>query len=364
MKNIFVSILIAFLALTGFNAYTQIVGPDLMVTDPHRGTNINYPITPASLAIAGPQDFLGYDFNALFTFTYAIPDDYIVPIAGDHDLIIAFNNTPYMEYMMSGPNLVQLAHDPRVTVSIIPGNAIRIRLTNGAFFQELSDFTVSFRVHIKQTGNGLTAIQYSVSGGLGGNSSNQFSSSFNIGVTPLPITLGNFKATKVSDYKAHLEWNTFKEENSKGFIVERSADGKQWGTIGFVPSQAVHGNSTTELNYSLYDENPLEGKNLYRLKMVDLDESYMYSAIRTLEFSRPLDINLYPNPAQDYVTVTSQQPVSIYVYDLSGKVVFHQPISDALSSKISTAALTNSNYKVVVITATGVQKHFSLSVVH
>ncbi|GEM_PF-1365488 len=365
MKNLFVTILSLLLITTGITAFSQISGPNLQVTLPYRGSTTTSPIVPASNAITGPQDFMGYDFNALFTFSYYIPNDYTVPASGNHDLFIVFNNTAYLEYLLDGSNnLMDLSFDPRVTVDLLPGNTIRVRLNNNAVFQEFTSFDVSFRVHIKQPGSSITALQYSVSSNLGGNSSNQFSSSFNIDNTPLPITIGVFKATKINESKGHLEWNTYKEENAEGFIVERSADGKGWAPIAFVPTQAPNGNSSVELKYGLYDESPLDGKNLYRLKMLDLDGYYEYSAIRELEFSRPLEISVYPNPAQDYVTVTSQRPISIYIYDLNGKMVYHQPLSSELITKIPTANFTNSNYKVVVITDTGEQKQFSLSVIN
>lgn len=70
--------------------------------------------------------------------------------------------------------------------------------------------------------------------------------------TQLSINLLSFTA-KNQNGTAVLHWVTGSEKNNKGFDVERSLNGQNWQTIGFVNSKALHGNSNSTLNYNFVD---------------------------------------------------------------------------------------------------------------
>ncbi|MGG7664456.1 T9SS type A sorting domain-containing protein [Dyadobacter sp. BHUBP1] len=115
---------------------------------------------------------------------------------------------------------------------------------------------------------------------------------------PLPVTLTRF--TAVTEGKtALLAWATTEETNSDRFEIERSADGKKWAMIGSVAST---GESKVLVNYTFTDNTPLSGENLYRLKMVDKDDTYAYSAIRNVEMKGEA-IRPYPNPVSDKLLI-------------------------------------------------------------
>lgn len=80
-------------------------------------------------------------------------------------------------------------------------------------------------------------------------------------------------------------------------------------TVGTV---AALNHSNVLKAYSFSDFHPLEGQNLYRLKMVDRaadrqDASFAYSRIVGLTFGEDNKIIAYPNPARDFVTVSVAQ---------------------------------------------------------
>jgi len=121
---------------------------------------------------------------------------------------------------------------------------------------------------------------------------------------PLPVTLTRF--TAVAEGKtALLAWSTTEETNSDRFEIERSADGKKWGRIGTVASS---GESKVLVDYTYSDNAPLAGENYYRLKMVDNDETYAYSAIRNLKFRGEV-VRPYPNPVSDKLLIDSYSHV-------------------------------------------------------
>jgi hypothetical protein len=142
---------------------------------------------------------------------------------------------------------------------------------------------------------------------------------------PLPLELLNFDATKTSDGRVQLDWSTSWEKNTAYFDVQRSANGVDFTeTVGHM---AAAGSSTSKLNYLTYDRTPLNGMNYYRLKMVDKDGKFTYSATRDVNFSRSTGtgVSVAPNPfssATNIKIVADQdQNVDYFVTDAAGKRV-------------------------------------------
>lgn len=161
----------------------------------------------------------------------------------------------------------------------------------------------------------------------------------------LPVTLISFKAQSEGQ-TASLSWATSEEINSDRFDIERSQNGKNWAKIG---SLASHKESSTNQYYSFVDASPLRGDNLYRLKMVDLDETFSYSRIESVNFKGIALV--YPNPvsASENLTlnVGDWSKVSqVKVVNATGKVVFEA--SNALVSGISTRNLVAGAYVIQV----------------
>ncbi|MHA4740634.1 T9SS type A sorting domain-containing protein [Dyadobacter sp. MSC1_007] len=143
--------------------------------------------------------------------------------------------------------------------------------------------------------------------------------------TPLPVKLASFDVRK-EGATALLTWSTTEETNSDHFEVQRSANGNSWDKVGIVKSG---GESKTTLNYNFTDLNPLtggpsEGKNLYRLRMVDKNGTFAYSRIRTVQFENAGYAVAYPNPTSDILFIQDFPKVSnVRIVDLNGKTV-HQ----------------------------------------
>ncbi len=137
---------------------------------------------------------------------------------------------------------------------------------------------------------------------------------------PLPISLVDFTATK-QDKIVSLNWQTSTEQNSSYFDVEFSRDGTKFESIGRV---AAAGNSSTVKNYSSTHQSPINGVNYYRLKLVDADGSFKFSAVRAVKFSTTKSITMMPNPTVDRVFITSNEGgvlQSVGLYSLNGKLL-------------------------------------------
>ncbi len=112
------------------------------------------------------------------------------------------------------------------------------------------------------------------------------------------------------------------EENFSHFTIERSADGANWEQIGTVQAK---GNSAVQTDYNYTDEQPLAGTNYYRLTLVNMDDSYMYSQDRQVMQSATIaEVSFFPNPAHDYVNVslggTTGSQVTILLSSISGRL--------------------------------------------
>ena len=149
------------------------------------------------------------------------------------------------------------------------------------------------------------------------------------GGSTLPISLSSFTVSLVDNEYVNLEWITSAELNNEYFNVERSADGKDFETIGRVEG---HGTSLVKNEYSFKDETPLEGTSYYRLKQVDFDGPFSYSPIQSLNNAQVVltadDVNVFPNPATTEINVAVQikkeGDQEIQIIDLSGRVVYSQ----------------------------------------
>lgn len=137
----------------------------------------------------------------------------------------------------------------------------------------------------------------------------------NWGDGPLPVSMKGFSGN-FEDGKVLLNWATASETNNSGFTVERSADGIEFESLGFVKG---NGNSNRTLNYAFEDRNPL-AVNYYRLAQSDFDGTIHYSeVIKVVEVGAEIEIS--PNPFENEVLVTvgSEIPVSAEIFDIQGK---------------------------------------------
>lgn len=130
---------------------------------------------------------------------------------------------------------------------------------------------------------------------------------------PLPVKLQAFTA-KATKCVIQLQWNTTMETDFSHFEVERSSDGRKFTSIKTVSG---YGSS---YYYSFTDENPLPGNNLYRLKMIDNDESFEVS--RIIEGKNDCETNkvtVFPNPATEQFTIQGlAQGNRVSIYNSSG----------------------------------------------
>jgi hypothetical protein len=141
---------------------------------------------------------------------------------------------------------------------------------------------------------------------------------------PLPVTLAYFDVQKTED-AALLEWRTDGEINSAHFDVQRSNDIRDWRSLGTV--RAAFESSTTH-NYTFTDSIPEPGLNYYRLKIVDVDGSFTFSRVRSMNFAEFSWAEVYPNPVDDQlrIAIRNSKVNNIRVISHSGIVRLSRPV--------------------------------------
>lgn len=117
----------------------------------------------------------------------------------------------------------------------------------------------------------------------------------------LPVELTSFAVNCENDYPI-VSWQTASEHNSASFILERSTDGKEWEAITTLEAA---GNSNSTIDYQFEDVTTLRFVGYYRLTQVDIDgKQKVYDPIYTNCLKSENEVEIYPNPAQDDLTIS------------------------------------------------------------
>lgn len=138
----------------------------------------------------------------------------------------------------------------------------------------------------------------------------------------LPVKL-TFFDVKTNNKINILSWETATEQNNKGFIIEKSDNGEDWTMIGFVEG---NGSSNASLRYSFSDNNHNLTTVYYRLKQVDFDGKSSYSPIRSVFKESNHQINVYPNPASDLLTIEGIATGTLEVFSVNGDLLSREDI--------------------------------------
>ena len=146
-------------------------------------------------------------------------------------------------------------------------------------------------------------------------------------LSTLPLKLITFTG-KYENQASYLQWETDNESNSSHFIIERNTDGRNFQNIGTV---AASGNSSSLKKYSFTDNDASLSsykKVYYKLKMMDLDNSYKYSTVVTVSPSlNKGKITIIPNPVisggevKVNMLATKDGKANLKLIDNSGRVV-------------------------------------------
>ena len=168
------------------------------------------------------------------------------------------------------------------------------------------------------------------------------------GLGTLPVDIISFSG-KLVDNKVMLEWVAENEIKFDHYEVERSINGISFKNIG----------TTKAMNKRKYtfadDAETIRGQRVnYRVKMVDKDGQFKYTAVLSMHIPLNTKFTIYPNPARTTIQLQMNKNVgglvTLHLTDLTGKIIRQQSYFVTNSSiAVSTAGISNGTYLVKVI---------------
>ena len=167
----------------------------------------------------------------------------------------------------------------------------------------------------------------------------------------LPVSFRAFTALRNNNVVA-LKWTTTMESNNLGFEIQRLIGNGNWQTLSFIATQAVAGNSSSDLTYTYADLNQTKGISQYRIKQIDIDKRSKYSEIRAVRGDGQKGKTIvYPNPSSDgkvnIIFEDLNRIRDVSVSDVSGRVI--KQIKGVTTNNIVVDNLTGGIYTVRIV---------------
>ncbi|TAD81770.1 MAG: T9SS C-terminal target domain-containing protein [Bacteroidetes bacterium] len=172
----------------------------------------------------------------------------------------------------------------------------------------------------------------------------------------LPITGLKFGVVQVAN-QAKLQWSTVTEVNTAFFVLEKSTDGVNFERIGSV---AAAGYSQLPKQYIWFDNQLLNGKQYYRLKIVDADGKMRYSAVQLLVVAmNQSQVVVAPNPFNQALALTNLRLAeTVSLIDMGGRIVQQRSVKNITGVTLQTTGLAPGMYQLRIVMADGsVQVH-------
>jgi hypothetical protein len=163
-------------------------------------------------------------------------------------------------------------------------------------------------------------------------------------------TILNLDATAEGN-KSHVSWVNNTGTVNDYFILQRfNPNTGVYEDLLTVNTKTVEGNEY----YTSFDNEPSEGDNIYRVKLVLNDGTSRFSDEKTVVFHTTNGIVLYPNPAHDILTINFKgytgKAIDITVFDVQGKRLMSKHIDK----------LQTSDYTLEIPENTAVGQHLIL----
>jgi hypothetical protein len=186
-------------------------------------------------------------------------------------------------------------------------------------------------------------------------------------VNPVPVTLTDFNALLVN-CEPTLNWTTETEINSDRFELERTnVNATNWLTVGTVQARG-YATIRSKYNFTDRDLTTTTEKVLYRLKMIDKDGSYQYSAILpvTINCNTP-KISIFPNPVQNgklYISLTGAKPnTEATLLTLNGQIISKTMLANG-TNLLNVAGVAGGVYILSVNDENGISQKMKVLIQH
>ena len=178
----------------------------------------------------------------------------------------------------------------------------------------------------------------------------EFGTNISPSAIPLPVSFISFNATK-ENASTRLTWKVGTEQNVKGYEIEKSTDGRQFTSVGFVPANG-------QATYTFTDAQINQGPVFYRIRNVDIDGKFKYSNILSLKNgASSLVLRAFPLPAVNKLTIQHEAVFNngrINISTADGRIVKRIiPAKGSLETIVNLAGLKSGAYVLVFDSGNG-----------
>lgn len=147
---------------------------------------------------------------------------------------------------------------------------------------------------------------------------------------PLPIHLISFSAENQKN-KVILNWHVAEQKDVDRYEIFRSENGLNYDKIGFIRAEK------DRTKYSLTDEKPINGMNLYQLRNYNLDGTYQTAPLTLNVFNKENspEILFYPNPTSKTITINTHDhdaPMELIVLNENGQKIMNNLLSKGVNT--------------------------------
>lgn len=177
------------------------------------------------------------------------------------------------------------------------------------------------------------------------NTKASFSLTFD-GTIVLPLRITTFKGT-VNDDHNYLAWQCEDIINVEKLVLQRSFNGVDFYDIAsFSRLDEIRAGTFKDFKAAI-------GNNIYRLIVVNNDQSKDFSSLTNLKRATKNVIALYPNPAKSSLTIRfnnlNEEPYSLKIYNSLGQIVLAKQLGNVEAQSIPVSQLPKGLYQAVLL---------------
>lgn len=310
MKFIFTYILTSFFFAVNAQMITEF-HYDNIGTDANERIEITF---PAGTNITGWNVVL-YNGTGGVTYDTDLVGSGALTSEGGFDIYVI--SYPSNGIQNGSPDAIALVNASNVVMQFISYEGV-LTATNGPANGTISTDIIAF-----EDGSGTTIGSIQFNSATNTWATNPSQNSFGqLNALLLPVKLQSFTATNKTNTIA-LDWKVEQESNITTYEVERSINSTDFTRVATVVAQNF-------ANYTVIDNNPINGTLYYRLKINEQNGIFNYSPIAKVKMNgKALTINaIYPSPAKEFVKLNINNNVTtnatIDIVDFKGKTIVSQ----------------------------------------
>jgi hypothetical protein len=125
-----------------------------------------------------------------------------------------------------------------------------------------------------------------------------------------------------------LEWDIADPEEASLFVIEKLDQFNNWIVLTNINAGSnIH-------HYEFFDESPMKGENIYRLKIITKNNNTIYSSQKRVIIKYDSQFTIYPNPAKDKIIIKGKidQNTIVRITDITGKEMKKTIINSGVTS--------------------------------